>query len=122
MESAGILWDPLRAGQAFMSHDQLTGETVRDYAMNLRKLFTESYPDEEQTSAILLQRFLTGLSPSICRQLLLKGKPMSLTNAITDATNIEYALNFEPIPDHQHEINVFHQKLAVSRNEESQKL
>ena len=53
------------------------------------KLFTESYLDEEQTSAILLQRFLTGISLFICLQLLLKGKPMSITNAITDATNIE---------------------------------
>jgi len=82
----------------------------------------ESYPVEEQTSAILLQRFLTGLSPSICHQLLLKGKPSSLTNAITDATNIEYALNFESIHDDQHEINVVHQKQEVSRNEEPQKL
>jgi len=122
MESAGTRRDPLTAGQAFMSRHQLPGETVRDYAMNLRKLFTESYPDEEQTSAILLQRFLTGLSPSICRQLLLKGKPSSLTNAIADATNIEYALNFESAHDDQHEINVVHQKQEVSRNEEPQKL
>ena len=43
IESAGILQDPLIAGQAFMSRHQLTGETVRDYAMNLRKLFTEFY-------------------------------------------------------------------------------
>ena len=122
LESAGILRDPLTAGQAFMSRHQLTGETVRDYATNLRKLFTESYPGEEQTSAILLQRFLTGLSPSICRQLLLKGKPSSLANAIADATNIEYALNFESTPDDQREINVVHQKLAVSRNEGPQQL
>jgi len=122
IKSAGIRCDPMTAGQAFMSCHQLPGETVRDYAMNLRKLFTESYPDEEQTSAILLQRFLTGLSPSIFRQLLLKGKPSSLTNAIADATNVEYALNFESTHDDQHEINVVHHKQEVSRNEEPQKL
>ena len=89
MESAGILWDPMTVGQAFMFRHQLTGETVRYKAMNLRKLLTESYADEKQTSAILLQRFLTDPSPFICCQLLLKGKPTSLTNAIADATNIE---------------------------------
>jgi len=63
MQNAGILCDPLSAGQAFMSRHQLTGETVRDYARHLSKLFKESYPEEAQTSAILLQKFLTGLSP-----------------------------------------------------------
>jgi len=122
MQSAGILRDPLSAGQAFMSRHQLTGETVRDYARHLSKLFKESYPDEAQTSAILLQKFLTGLSPPICRQLLLKGKPSSLANAITDATTIEYALNFESTHEELHEVNAIHQKPAAPKGEESKKL
>ena len=119
MQSAGVLRDPLTAGQAFMSRRQGTGETVRDYAMHLKKLFVESYPGEAQTSVILLQRFLTGLSPSICRQLLLKGKPTSLAYAITDATGIEYALNFEPAQE-SCEINVV--KPGTAGNDESKKL
>ena len=116
MQSPGVLRDPLTAGQAFMSRCQGTGEIVRDYAMHLKKLFVEWYPGEAQTSVILLQRFLTGLSPSICRQLLLKGKPTSLTDAITDATGIEYALNFEPAQE-SCEINV-----VKPGNDESKKL
>ena len=122
MQSAGILRDPLTAGQAFMSRHQLAGETVREYEMNLNKLFKESYPDEGQASPILLQKFLTGLSPPICRQLLLKGKPSSLSNAIAEATTIEYALNFDSKREDLQEVNVIHQKSAALKDEESKKL
>ena len=43
-------------------------------------------------SAILLQGFLTGLRTPISRQLLLRGKPKSLENAMKDAHEVEYAL------------------------------
>ena len=86
MKSVGIARDPLTAGQAFMCRHQGVGEAVRDYATDLKK--------GSQASPILLQRFLTGLSPPVCCQLLLKGKPGALDQAITDATSIEYALNF----------------------------
>jgi len=86
--------------------------------MDLKKLFSEYYPDNQQTSTILLQRLLTGLSPSICHQLLLKGKPEFLANATADITGIEYALNFEPRCDKS---NVVHQKPVVVRSDESQK-
>ena len=62
MEAVGIVRDPLTAGQAFMSRHQSAGETVRDYAADIKKLFKESYPEEAQSSPILLQRFLTGLA------------------------------------------------------------
>jgi len=97
MEAVGIACDPLTAGQAFMNRHQSAGETVRDYAADIKKLFKESYPEEAQSSPILLQRFLTILAAPIGRQLLLKGKPTTIEQAITDATSIEYALNFEPV-------------------------
>ena len=75
VKQAGLMRDPLSAGQLFMMHHQLPGEKVNNFASKLKKLFIESYPSEETTSAILLQRFMTGLSLPICRQLLLKGQP-----------------------------------------------
>ena len=59
-----------------------------------QKLFVESYPDEQITSAILLQQFLTGLLPAMSRQLLLKGKPTLLERAVADVGDINFA--FEP--------------------------
>ena len=94
----------------------IAGETVRDYAMHFSKLFKESYVEEQQTSAILLQKFLTGLSPPVCHQLLLKGKPSSLANAIADATTIEYALNFKSTHEDLHEVNAIHQKPAMPKD------
>ena len=122
MESVGIARDPLTAGQAFMCCHQGVGEAVRDYATDLKKLFQESYPEESQASPILLQRFLTGLSPPVCRQLLLNGKPGALDQAITDATSIEYALNFQPALEEPTEVNVVHQQPPTSANKDSQKL
>ena len=122
MESVGIARDPLTAGQVFMGRHQVAGEAVRDYATDIKKLFKESYPDESQTSPILLQRFLTGLSPPICRQLLLKGKPFALEQAITDATSIEYALNFEPALEEPTEVNIIHKQHPLPAHGDSQKL
>ena len=61
-----------------MARRQGPSESVNDFATDLKRLVVESYPNEEITSAILLQPFLTGLLPAIARQLLLKGKPTSL--------------------------------------------
>ena len=55
MRQAGLLRDPLTAGQSFMTRRQGSSESVNDFAMDLKRLFVESYPDEEVTSAILLQ-------------------------------------------------------------------
>jgi len=51
MEAAGIVRDPLTAGQAFMNRHQSAGEIVRDYAADIKKLFKESYPEEAQSIA-----------------------------------------------------------------------
>ena len=47
------------------------------------------------TSAVLLQRFLTGLRPQIGRQLLLRNRPATFADALKDAVEIEYALEFD---------------------------
>ena len=90
IRQAGLLRDPLTASQSFMSRRQAPGEKVSDFAVDLQKFFTESYPGEATTPAILLQRFLTGLLPAISRQLLLKAKPTSFDRAIQDASNIAF--------------------------------
>ena len=59
---------------------------------------------------MLVQRFLTGLLPPIRRQLLLQGKPGTLTRAVKDAVKIEYALNFAGEADDSQEVNVVHRK------------
>jgi len=110
MMHAGLVRDPLSAGQQFMARHQLPNEKVNDYASDLKKLFTQSYPSEAMTSAILLQRFVTGLSPSICRQLLLKGQPTSLDDAIKSANDAEYALTFHPSPENADKVNVIQRK------------
>ena len=119
MKGVGIARDPLTAGQAFMSRHQSAGETVRDYTADIKRLFKEAYPEKAQASPILLQRFLTGLAPPICRQLLLRGTPTTLEQAITDATSIEYALKFEPVSE---EVNVVHKPRPLPDNSDSQKL
>ena len=43
----------------------------------------------------LALRFLTGLRAPISQQLLLRGRPDQLEKAIKDATEVEYALNFD---------------------------
>ena len=58
------------------------------------KAFKEAFPDELVTSAVLLQRFLTGLRPAIMQQILLQKQPRDLDEAIKAATAVEYALNF----------------------------
>ena len=121
MHHAGLLRDPLTAGQSFMSCRQGPGEKVTDFATDLNKLFVESYPNEQITSAILLQRFLTGLSPAISRQLLLKGKPTTFERAIADARDIEFAFAFEPSQEEEEQnVNVVHKAPPMATD--SQKL
>jgi len=119
MEAVGIVSDPLTAGQAFMNQHQSAGETVRDYAADIEKLFKESYPEDAQSSPILLQRFLTGLVAPICCQLLLKDKPTTIEQAIT---SIEYALKFEPVSEQPSEINAIHKSSLPPDNSDSRKL
>ena len=69
---------------------KLPCEKVDDYASELKQLFKQAYPDEGLNSAGLLQKFLTGLLASIACQMLLKKKPVNLSEAIKDAVSIEY--------------------------------
>ena len=93
-EKTGLMQDPLTAGKLFMARCQHTDEKVADFAVSLKKLFKQAYPDEALTSGILLQRFVTGLLPTISQQVLLQGKPKSLDTAVKSAQGVEYALNF----------------------------
>ena len=52
---AGLLQDVLTASQSFLSQCQASGQKVSNFAIDLQKLITESYPGEATTSAILLQ-------------------------------------------------------------------
>ena len=95
MTRAGLARDPLTAGKIFISRCQLPGEKAEDFANDLKKIFKQAYPEEELTSGILLQRFLTGLVAPVSRQMLLRGQPTTFEQAVKDAKAIEYALNFE---------------------------
>ena len=86
------LQDPLSEAKSFITREQQPDEKVADFAAALRKLFRRAYPEEQATSKVLLQRFLTGLRPQIRRQLLLRGRPELLDKAIADAAEVEYAL------------------------------
>ena len=53
--------EQLEAGKLFMVRSQQEQEKVTEFAMNLKKLFKQAYPEESSASGILLQRFLMGL-------------------------------------------------------------
>ena len=75
-----------------------------DFAFSLKQLFKNGYPEETLTSAVLLQRFLTGLRPEIGRQVLLHQKPANFNAAVKDAMAIEYALEFGEEDDTVHTV------------------
>ena len=90
--ASGMLEDPLSAAKSFSAHDQRPDEKVADFASAIKKLFRQAYPEERVASKVLLQQFLTGLQVPISQQLLLRGRPDQMENAIKDATEVEYAL------------------------------
>ena len=95
MRKAGLAQDPLTAGKLFISRCQRSGEKAEDFADQLKKLFKQAYPNEELTSGILLQRFLTGMAAAVSRQMLLRGQPTTFEQAVDSAKEVEYAFNFE---------------------------
>lgn len=117
LEASGQLEDPLSAAKQFTSRDQRPEECVADFASAIKKLFRRAYPDEQTTSKVLLQRFITGLRSPISQQLLLRGRPEQLEKAIKDATEVEYALNFESARVQQPVYAVTERQLRVSANE-----
>ena len=94
-DRAGVKADALVASKLFTQRNQGTEEKVKDLASTLKQLFKDAYPAESMASAVLLQRFLTGLRLEIGRQLVLRNKPETFANALKDAEEIEYALEFD---------------------------
>ena len=62
---------------------------MSNFATDLKKLFRLAYLEEAKSPSVLLQRLLTGLSPEISRQILLKGRPSSLEKALEVANEVE---------------------------------
>ena len=75
MSKAGLIKNPLVAAKEFITRMQQEGETVSRFAGDLKLLFSQAYLSENSTSGIMLQWFLTGLRPSLSRQLLLRESP-----------------------------------------------
>lgn len=117
LAASGQLEDPLSAAKQFTSRDQRPEECVADFASAIKKLFRRAYPEEQATSKVLLQRFITGLRSPISQQLLLRGRPEQLEKAIKDATEVEYALNFESARVQQPVFAVTERQLRASANE-----
>ena len=44
--------EPLEAGKLFMARSQLEKERVAEFAMQLKKLFKQAYPEERSTSGV----------------------------------------------------------------------
>eukprot|EP00731_Ephydatia_muelleri_P025295 Em0017g378a len=63
---------------------------VRDFELGLKKLFKEAYPTEDADgSSAYLSRFITGLSPSIAREFLLRGTPDNIEDAVKKALEVD---------------------------------
>ena len=119
-KAVGRADDPLAAAKAFVSRDQQPNERAEDFAIALKKLFKEAYPSEVVTSSVLLQRFMTGLRPAVSQQLLLRGTPKELSEAIEGATAVEYALNFDTSNVLQPAVHALHQPCAAPEKETSE--
>ena len=102
----------LAATRDFQGQTQGAQERARDFAADLKKMFEQAYPDEAETSAVLAQKFMTGLRPSIGRQVLLRGRPDNLEEAIKQAAEVEDALEFN---SEEEQDNI----LAVQKSNES---
>ena len=94
-QKAGITPDCFSASSAFSRRNQGPDERCGDFTMELVKLFKLAYPTEATTSTVLLQRFVTGLRPSISRHLLLQKRPDDFSQALSDATEIEQTLGLQ---------------------------
>ena len=115
---AGIKKDPIVAARYFNSRYQDDRERVMDYATQLRKAFKEAYPEEDVGSAVLLQTFLSGLRPSIARQVMLKGRPTALDKAIEEAVTVEEALRFGGADTMEVPVHAVHPKETTTEVEQ----
>ncbi|KAL5502894.1 hypothetical protein EMCRGX_G009744 [Ephydatia muelleri] len=101
-DRAGITRDSLTSAKAFSERKQGAYESVRDYEIDLTRLFKEAYPNEDTTkSAVLLQGFLGGFRPEITRHILLKGTPNKPEDALKEALAVERALAFQGSEKHE---------------------
>ena len=114
-DRTGMKTDALLASRKFIRRSQGSNEKVKDFAFALKQLFKEAYPAESLDSAVSLQHFLTGLRPEISRQLLLRNRPETFTNALKDAEEIEYALAFD---DSGEGINAIQHKKKQSEHQD----
>ena len=94
---AGLMTDPLASARKSSIRSQEPQERVSNFATDLKKLFRLAYLEEAKSPSVLLQRLLTGLSPEISRQILLKGRPSSLEKALEVTNEVEYMLNFDKL-------------------------
>ena len=117
MHQAGLLWDPLTVSQSFMLRRQTPGEKVSDFAVDLKRLFIESYPGEQTTSTILLQRFWQDFCQLFLVSCCSRIKPTSLDRAVQDASDIEFALTFEAPQEELQDVNVVHHKSTPTAND-----
>ena len=113
-ERAGLMIDPLATVRRFTARSQAPQKRVSAFATELKKLFKQAYPSEATSSSVLLQRYLTGLRPAISRQILLKGKPTSLEQAMKEAAEVEYALDFYKTKELQYEVNAVQEDTAAT--------
>eukprot|EP00731_Ephydatia_muelleri_P009248 Em0004g1586a len=106
-DRAGITRDSLTSAKAFSERKQGAYESVRDYEIDLTRLFKEAYPNEDTTkSAVLLQGFLGGFRPEITRHILLKGTPNKPEDALKEALAVERALAFQGSEKHETPVQV----------------
>lgn len=96
-KKAGIDKNPLKPSKLFNERSQGPQEKPVDFASDLKKLFQQAFPEEDTKSAVLLQRFLTGLQPQISSQILLRKKPETFEQAIADAIEVEEALSYNRV-------------------------
>ena len=118
---AGIKKDSIVVAKYFNSHHQDDRESVMDYATQLQKAFKEAYP-EDVGSAVLLQTFLSGLHPSIARQVMLKDRPTSLDEAIEEAATVEEALRFGGTDSVETPVHAVHSKDSATEVEQLRRM
>ncbi len=73
LQRTGLKKDSLMVAKSIVERTQHSQEKATDFATKLKKLFKQAHPKERLTSAVLLQRFVTGLRPTFGLQLLLQG-------------------------------------------------
>ena len=77
-DRAGVTKDPLKSAKHFGERRQEAKESVRD----------------SDGSSAYLSRFITGLSPSIAREVILRGTPDNIEDAVKKALDVERVMHY----------------------------